>query len=159
ARTRLDARAPDGAMLEVAAGIAGVHAQVLSSAELTLWARVEGLGPDHVRRALWEDRSLVKTWAMRGRRPRPPRPVGGPEPGQDLGHAGHPAPAARGRVPDVAGSPVHQAPVGGQVVAAGLRGQPARAGAAPRRRGRGPGRAPADPRGAGRPGRRAEHPR
>src|SRR4029450_13508919 len=66
ARTRLDARAPDGAMLEVAAGIAGVHAQVLSSDELTLWARVEGLGPDHVRRALWEDRSLVKTWAMRG---------------------------------------------------------------------------------------------
>ena len=66
ARHHLDERAPDGAMLEVAAGIAGVHAQVLSSAELTLWARVEGLGPDHVRRALWEDRSLVKTWAMRG---------------------------------------------------------------------------------------------
>jgi hypothetical protein len=65
-RHHLDERAPDGAMLEVAAGIAGVHAQVLSSAELTLWARVEGLGPDHVRRALWEDRSLVKTWAMRG---------------------------------------------------------------------------------------------
>jgi len=53
-------------MLEVAARIAGVHAQVLSSAELTLWARVEGLAPDAVRRALWSDRSLVKTWAMRG---------------------------------------------------------------------------------------------
>ena len=51
---------------QVAAGIAGVHAQVLSSAELTLWARVEALAPDSVRRALWEDRSLVKTWAMRG---------------------------------------------------------------------------------------------
>jgi hypothetical protein len=66
ARHQLDERAPAGAMLEVAAGIAGVHAQVLSSAELTLWARVEGLAPDAVRRALWSERSLVKTWAMRG---------------------------------------------------------------------------------------------
>jgi hypothetical protein len=38
----------------------------MSSAELTLAARVEGLGPDDVGRALWEERSLVKTWAMRG---------------------------------------------------------------------------------------------
>jgi uncharacterized protein YcaQ len=66
ARHHLDERAPAGAALAVTAGIAGLHAQVLSSAELTLWARVEGLAPDAVRRALWEDRSLVKTWAMRG---------------------------------------------------------------------------------------------
>jgi hypothetical protein len=66
ARHRLAERAPAGAMLAVTAGIAGLHAQVMSSAELTLWARVEGLRPDAVRRALWEDRSLVKTWAMRG---------------------------------------------------------------------------------------------
>jgi hypothetical protein len=66
ARHRLTERAPAGAMLAVAAGIAGLHAQVMSSAELTLWARVEGLQLDDVRRALWEDRSLVKTWAMRG---------------------------------------------------------------------------------------------
>jgi Winged helix DNA-binding domain len=66
ARHRLTERAPAGAMLEVAAGIAGLHAQVMSSAELTLWTRVEGLRPDAVRHALWEDRSLVKTWAMRG---------------------------------------------------------------------------------------------
>ena len=66
ARHHLDERAPAGAMLEVAARIAGVHAQVLSSAELTLWARVEGLAPEAVRHALWSDRSLVKTWAMRG---------------------------------------------------------------------------------------------
>jgi hypothetical protein len=39
---------------------------VLSSAELTLAARVDDLEPDAVRRALWEERSLVKTWAMRG---------------------------------------------------------------------------------------------
>jgi winged helix DNA-binding protein len=63
---RVRARTPARAMLEVTAGIAGVHAQVMSSAELTLWARVEGLDPDAVRRALWEDRTLVKTWAIRG---------------------------------------------------------------------------------------------
>jgi winged helix DNA-binding protein len=66
ARHHLDERAPAKAMLEVVADIAGLHAQVMSSAELTLAARVEGLDPDAVRRALWKDRSLVKTWAMRG---------------------------------------------------------------------------------------------
>jgi Winged helix DNA-binding domain len=65
ARHRLEERASATAMLEVVAGITGLHAQVMSSAELTLWARVEGLAPDAVRRALWEERSLVKTWAMR----------------------------------------------------------------------------------------------
>jgi winged helix DNA-binding protein len=39
---------------------------VMSSAELTLWARVEDLEPQAVREALWERRSLAKTWAMRG---------------------------------------------------------------------------------------------
>jgi hypothetical protein len=38
----------------------------MSSAELTLWARVEDLEPDAIQKALWEERSLVKTWAMRG---------------------------------------------------------------------------------------------
>jgi Winged helix DNA-binding domain len=66
ARHHLVERAPAKAMLDVAADIAGLHAQVMSSAELTLAARVEGLEPDAVRRALWSDRSLVKTWAMRG---------------------------------------------------------------------------------------------
>jgi Winged helix DNA-binding domain len=66
ARHHLDERAPAAAMLDVAADICGLHAQVMSSAELTLWARVDGLEPDAVRRALWEERTLVKTWAMRG---------------------------------------------------------------------------------------------
>jgi hypothetical protein len=65
-RHHLDRRAPRAAMLDVVAAIAGLHAQVMSSANLTLWARVDGLEPDAVARALWEDRSLVKTWAMRG---------------------------------------------------------------------------------------------
>ena len=38
----------------------------MGSAELTLWARLDGLPRDAVALALWEDRTLVKTWAMRG---------------------------------------------------------------------------------------------
>ena len=66
ARHHLDERVPAKAMLDVVEDIAGLHAQVMSSAELTLAARVEGLEPGDVGRALWEERSLVKTWAMRG---------------------------------------------------------------------------------------------
>ena len=64
-RHHLDERAPPTAMLDVVAEIAGLHAQVMSSAELTLAARIDGLDPDAVRRALWEERTLIKTWAMR----------------------------------------------------------------------------------------------
>ena len=42
-----------------------LHAQVASSAELTLWARVDGLPRGWVQQAV-ERRELVKTWAMRG---------------------------------------------------------------------------------------------
>jgi DNA glycosylase AlkZ-like len=66
AHHHLDERVPAKALLEVVADIAGLHAQVMSSAELTLAARMEGLEPGDVGRALWEERSLVKTWAMRG---------------------------------------------------------------------------------------------
>ena len=107
ARHHLDERVPAKATLDVVAEICGLHAQVMSSAELTLAARVEGLGPDDVRRALWEERSLVKTWAMRGtlhllpaaelplwqaasgRPPSPPGGTGRPGPGSE------PSPPAR----------------------------------------------------------------
>ena len=46
--------------------ISGLHAQVMSSAELAAAVRVDGLAPGTVATALWSDRSLVKTWAMRG---------------------------------------------------------------------------------------------
>jgi hypothetical protein len=62
----LDRRASRREALEVVRQICGLHAQVKSSAELTLWARVDDLEPDAVQKALWEERSLVKTWAMRG---------------------------------------------------------------------------------------------
>ena len=65
-RHHLDQRLPAGSMLAVASKLCGLHAQVLSSAALTAWARVESLERSAVQRALWEDRTLVKTWAMRG---------------------------------------------------------------------------------------------
>jgi hypothetical protein len=46
--------------------VLGVQAQVPSAAELAMGARVEGLTRADVQRALWQDRTLVKTWAMRG---------------------------------------------------------------------------------------------
>jgi len=65
-RQHLDRRARAGSMLAVASRLCGLHAQLISSAELTVWARVEGLKRGAVQRALWEERTLVKTWAMRG---------------------------------------------------------------------------------------------
>jgi hypothetical protein len=65
-RHGLDARAPAAELLAVTSRLCGVHAQLMSSAELTLWARLEDLDPEAVATALWEDRTLVKTWAMRG---------------------------------------------------------------------------------------------
>src|SRR5712692_2680551 len=44
----------------------GIQAQVMSAAELALCTRVEGLSPHDVHSALWQDHTLVKTWAMRG---------------------------------------------------------------------------------------------
>lgn len=65
-RHSLVERAPSGSMLDVVGRICGLHAQVMSSAELAVWARVEGIVRDDVQCALWEKRTLIKTWAMRG---------------------------------------------------------------------------------------------
>jgi hypothetical protein len=51
---------------EAAQRTIGAQAQVLSAAELALGARVEGLTREQVQQALWQDRTLVQTWAMRG---------------------------------------------------------------------------------------------
>ena len=45
---------------------AGIQAQVMSAAELALCTRVEGFAPHDVQSAIFQDRTLVKTWAMRG---------------------------------------------------------------------------------------------
>lgn len=52
--------------IEMTSRLFGIHAQVMSAAELGLGARTDGLTPQDVQSALWENRTLVKTWAMRG---------------------------------------------------------------------------------------------
>ncbi len=65
-RQYLARRAPRDQMLAVVGDICGLHAQLMSSAEIALWARVEDLEPEAVQSALWEERTLLKTWAVRG---------------------------------------------------------------------------------------------
>lgn len=62
----LDELQPADKILEVTERLCGLHAQVLSSSELTLWARVDNLPRRAVQEALWQSRDLVKVWAMRG---------------------------------------------------------------------------------------------
>ncbi len=66
ARTHLLERAPAERLVEVVRDTCGIHAQVMGSAELQLAARVEGITQADVREALWESRSLAKTWTLRG---------------------------------------------------------------------------------------------
>jgi DNA glycosylase AlkZ-like len=46
--------------------LCGAHAQVLSAAELSIGRRIAGATRADVRRALWQDRTLVKTFGPRG---------------------------------------------------------------------------------------------
>jgi Winged helix DNA-binding domain len=66
AQQRLLQRVQNARLLEVVRDVGGIHAQIQSSAELQVWARVNGVSRDDVRDALWEKRSLVRTWCMRG---------------------------------------------------------------------------------------------
>lgn len=66
ARSSLTERVPGDRLVEVAGAVCGVHAQVQASAELQLSARVADIAQADVRTALWEERSLVKAWTLRG---------------------------------------------------------------------------------------------
>ncbi len=50
----------------VAAVLCGVHAQLLTAAELSVGRRIAGATCTDVQRALWQDRTLVKTFGPRG---------------------------------------------------------------------------------------------
>jgi hypothetical protein len=52
--------------VQAAMDVCGLHAQVMSASELQAWARTAHASSGGVARALWDDRTLVKTWAMRG---------------------------------------------------------------------------------------------
>lgn len=66
ARHHLLVRSNPQRLARVAGEVCGLHAQVMSSAQLSAWARIDNLPPDAVDRALWQRRTLVKLWAARG---------------------------------------------------------------------------------------------
>ncbi len=53
-------------LVKVVGDVCGLHAQAARSPYLALWSRVEGFEDQLLDKALFEDRSLVKTWVMRG---------------------------------------------------------------------------------------------
>ncbi len=66
ARSHLLERALRADLVEVVRDVCGIHAQVMGSAELALSARLDGITQEDVRAELWEHRSLIKTWTIRG---------------------------------------------------------------------------------------------
>jgi winged helix DNA-binding protein len=64
-RHHLTERTPAAKITSVAADIVGAQAQVLSAAEIEIWARVRGLRIRDVDSAIWKDHSLVRAWGMR----------------------------------------------------------------------------------------------
>jgi Winged helix DNA-binding domain len=66
ARSSLSGRASGDRLVEVVGAVCGVHAQVQAAAELQLAARLDGIEQGEVRAAVWEQRSLVKAWTIRG---------------------------------------------------------------------------------------------
>jgi hypothetical protein len=66
ARSHLLKRAPPRQLAGVVRDVCGIHAQVMGSAELSIAARVDGITQEDVRAELWEKRSLVKAWTIRG---------------------------------------------------------------------------------------------
>ena len=66
AASRLDVRAPRQELLDVTRATLGLHAQLMTGAELALSARVDGVTRAEVRELLWEQRALVKGNSIRG---------------------------------------------------------------------------------------------
>jgi hypothetical protein len=66
ARHALTEPASDLGPADVAGVLCGAHAQVLSAAELSIGRRIAGATRADIQRALWEDRTLVKTFGPRG---------------------------------------------------------------------------------------------
>lgn len=58
--------APLVSLTDAATAMAGVHAQVMTAAEVSVAMRVDGATRTDVTEALWEERSLVKTFGPRG---------------------------------------------------------------------------------------------
>src|SRR6266581_1027096 len=61
----LSKRQSSASMASVLADIAGAQSQVLSAAQMSIWARVKGTSIRQVNSAIWNDHTLVRAWAMR----------------------------------------------------------------------------------------------
>jgi hypothetical protein len=66
ARHALTEPATDLDPADIAGVLCGAHAQVLSAAEFSIGRRIAGATRADIQRALWEDRTLVKTFGPRG---------------------------------------------------------------------------------------------
>ncbi len=66
ARHHLAAPAPKRRIADVVADACGIQAQVMAAAQLALRVRIRGLTPEDIQRALWRERSVARTWCMRG---------------------------------------------------------------------------------------------
>src|SRR5581483_6796643 len=66
ARNYLVRPAAKAQLAQVVGDVCGIQAQMMIAAELDLSARVKGLTQEDLRRALWEERVLVKTFGPRG---------------------------------------------------------------------------------------------
>jgi hypothetical protein len=59
---------PPAEAAAVVSAVAGIQSQDITAATMSVRARSPGLALAGLRRAVWEDRSLVLTWSMRGTR-------------------------------------------------------------------------------------------
>jgi hypothetical protein len=66
AHSSLLERAPRERLLDVVRATCGVHAQLMTGAELAISARVDDVTRDDVRELLWDERALVKGSTIRG---------------------------------------------------------------------------------------------
>lgn len=65
-RHHLHARAPRRQLSIVVRDVVGLQSQVANAAYVSLWARVAGVTPADIDGALYQKRTLIRTWAMRG---------------------------------------------------------------------------------------------
>jgi hypothetical protein len=65
-RHYLDQRVARERLMDVVRDVCGFHAQVQSSVELQMWARVDDANRVDITEALWTTRELVRTWTVRG---------------------------------------------------------------------------------------------
>lgn len=65
-RHRLNEQAEATDLVKVVGRICGLNAQTARGPYISLWNRIRGFRRDHLDKAFYEDRLLVKTWLMRG---------------------------------------------------------------------------------------------